>query len=70
MGFTSHPIHIGGTKVALPFANYIVCDFHATYMDSMTGNPALKNIKIDKWDLKMKAYARFEESLTMGYFLI
>ena len=39
-------------------------------MDSMTGNPALKKIKIDKWDLKMRAYARFEESLTMGYFLI
>ena len=39
-------------------------------MDSMTGNPAFKKIKIDKWNLNMKAYARFEESLTMGYFLI
>ena len=41
-GVTSHPIHMGGAKVALPFTNYIVCHFHATYVDSITGDPALK----------------------------
>ena len=55
--------------MALPFTNYIFCHFHATYMDSMTGDPALKKIQINKWDLTMNGYARFDESLTMGHFL-
>ena len=30
-GVTSHTVHIGGAKVALPFANYVVRHFGATY---------------------------------------
>ena len=36
---TNHAGHIGGAKVALPFANYIVCNFGATYMDGMINDP-------------------------------
>ena len=36
---TSYDVHIGGAKVALPFANYIVCHFGATYMGGMNGDP-------------------------------
>ena len=28
-------------KVALPFANYIVCHFGATYIDGSTGDPPI-----------------------------
>ena len=36
-------------------------------MDSMTGDPSF--FILDKWDLTMKAFTRFEEILTVGYFL-
>ena len=35
---TNHSGPIGGTKLALPFASWIVCHFGATYMDGMTGD--------------------------------
>ena len=34
-GVTSHGVHIGG---ALPFTNYIICHFGATYMHGMTSD--------------------------------
>ena len=76
-GVTTHPLHIGGAKVALNwqiftkitllFVNYIFCHFGTTYMDSMTGDPPFL-FCIFKWDLKKKADGRFDEILTVWYF--
>ena len=54
--------------MALPFANYIVFDFGATYFDGSTGDPPFL-FWIFKGDLTIKACARFDEFLIAGHFL-
>ena len=38
-GVTSTAVDIGGATVVLPYANYIVCHFGATYIGSSTSDP-------------------------------
>ena len=54
-------------RKTIPFVNYIVCHFGATFMDRRTGDPPFL-FSMFKGDLVMKACAKFDEILSVGYF--
>ena len=68
-GVTIHSDNLGGTKVAHPFAIYIVCPFGATYMDGMNCDPIFFIFLIFKGYQTLQAYPRFDKILTVWYFI-